>query len=81
MREFSPETAIVYEPDQPDGLQTALEQALSAPLTAMGSAANKYIEQFPWSLVATETLAVYQSVLAQGGEAKATQSPKTQKHM
>lgn len=66
MGELPAEAAILYDPEMPDGLQMALEHALSAPLMAMGSAAKSYIEQFPWSLVAARTLMVYQSVLGHG---------------
>jgi glycosyltransferase involved in cell wall biosynthesis len=67
MEEFPDEAAILYEPDQVDGLRQALEQALSAPLAEMGSAAKTYIEQFPWSLAVTGTLEVYRSALPKQG--------------
>jgi len=63
MEEFPAEAAISYEPDQVDGLRQALEQAMSAPLAEMGSAAKTYIEQFPWSLAVAGTLEVYCSAL------------------
>jgi glycosyltransferase involved in cell wall biosynthesis len=65
MQEFPVEAAILYDPDQADGLHRALGQALSAPLAGMGSAAKTYIEQFPWSLAVAETFEVYRSVLGQ----------------
>lgn len=64
MAEFPTQAAILYEPDQTDGLYRALKQALSAPLDRMGEAAGDYIRQFSWSSVAIKTLAVYRSVLA-----------------
>lgn len=68
MRELPPETAILYDSDSPDGLQVALEQALREPLDQMGVAAQNYVRQFSWPLVATKTLAVYRSALSPGGE-------------
>ncbi len=65
MKELPPETAILYDPEQPDGLQLALEQALRAPLDKMGQAARAYIEQFPWSLVGTGTAAIYRAARSQ----------------
>lgn len=76
MSEFPPEAAILYDPEAPDGLRMALEYALSAPLEVMGAAAKSYIEQFPWSLVAARTLAVYYSALAHGRHADTVQSPE-----
>lgn len=64
MGEFPAEAAILYDPDSANGLRLALERALSAPLETMGKAAKAYIGQFPWSLVAAKTLAVYQSAVA-----------------
>jgi glycosyltransferase involved in cell wall biosynthesis len=63
LKELPPETAILYDSRQPDGLQSALEKALSAPLAEMGRAANAYISQFPWSLTAAPIVSVYQQAV------------------
>ena len=77
MSEFPPEAAILYDPEMRDGLRIALKYALSAPLEEMGAAAKRYIEQFPWSLVAARTLAVYCAALAHRWHADTRQSPET----
>jgi beta-1,4-mannosyltransferase len=61
--DFPPEAAIFYDPEMANGLERALDQAMSAPLETMGAAAKTYIEQFPWSVVASKTVALYRSVL------------------
>ena len=77
MAEFPSSAAILYDPETPDGLRKALEQALSAPLVDMGSAAKSYIEQFPWSLVASEILAIYLSSLGISGDVDIVQLSET----
>lgn len=64
MGEFPPEAVILYDPNDPGGLQAALKQAQCAPLETMGLASEAYIQQFPWSLVSAKTLDVYQSVFS-----------------
>lgn len=81
MGEFSSEAAILYDPEVSDGLQMALEHALSAPLVTMGAAAKSYIEKFPWSFVAARTLLVYQSVLGHGRDADEMQNGADRIHL
>jgi glycosyltransferase involved in cell wall biosynthesis len=73
--EFPAEAAILYDPAKPDALPRALEQALSAPLPLMGTAAKRYVEQFSWSLVATETSKLYQLVLDRNQSPNERQNP------
>lgn len=61
--EFPADAAILYDPREPDGLRRALKQVILVPLDGMGEAARRYIERFPWSLVAQQTEAVYRGVL------------------
>lgn len=63
MGEFPPDAAILYDPLATDGLQKAMNEAITAPLADMGEASKQYSLQFPWSLVATKTKDVYISVL------------------
>jgi glycosyltransferase involved in cell wall biosynthesis len=63
--EFPEEAVIFFDQLEPEGLQKALETALSAPLERMGAAAYDYIKAFPWSLVAAKTHWVYQSALGE----------------
>jgi glycosyltransferase involved in cell wall biosynthesis len=65
MKELSSDVAILYDPQQSDGLQSALEQALLASLGEMGQAAKAYCTQFPWSLTAAKTTAIYRSAMSQ----------------
>lgn len=62
MADFPVEAAITYAPHGDDGLRLALEKAALLPLELMGVAAQSYIQQFSPSLVADQTIAVYQSV-------------------
>jgi beta-1,4-mannosyltransferase len=65
MQEFPPEAAILFDPDDPDGLGNALQHAMSASLDDMGEAARAYIQQFPWSLVGARTADLYREISSQ----------------
>lgn len=64
MNEFPATAAIFYDPREPAGLPRGLQRAMHAPVEAMGHSALRYIEQFPWSVVAQQTHAVYRGVLS-----------------
>ena len=64
MGEFPAGAAILYDPAAPDGLMQALARVPAAPLAEMGQAARRYWLQFPWTLVAADTAAIYESVAA-----------------
>ncbi|HMQ54403.1 MAG TPA: glycosyltransferase [Anaerolineae bacterium] len=71
MADYPEAAAITYSPNEPDGLRLALEKAVLLSLEPMGLAARRFIQQFSPSLVADQTIAVYQSVL--GREATAVE--------
>lgn len=54
--------ALLYDPDDPDGLPGALRRALDADLQAMGSHSAARLEEFSWARVAGDTLAAYEEV-------------------
>lgn len=66
LAEFPPQAAILYDPSSESGLRSALEQAMHAPLEAMGEAARAFVAEAPWSLVAGRTLEVYRSAVRSG---------------
>jgi glycosyltransferase involved in cell wall biosynthesis len=68
MQEFPEDAVFHYEVDDPDGLRKALEWAIHTEQTemeAMGRKAYKYVEEYPWSHVARETVRVYELAMAQ----------------
>lgn len=68
LREWPEEGGVLYD-GAGDGLERALESAADAPLAAMGAAAQRYVERYPWERVAERTVAVYRE--AAGGAAVA----------
>ncbi len=59
MRDFPADAGIFFNPDLPGGLKDALERSDAQPLKVMGQAAEAFIREAPWSLVADLTLNVY----------------------
>lgn len=59
MCELPADGAILYDATDAEGLREALTTALTAPLDEMGASLKQYIDQFPWSLAAQETMQVY----------------------
>jgi beta-1,4-mannosyltransferase len=55
---------ILYDPDDPDGLDEALRLAMTADLEAMGRHAADGLDRFDWERVAEATLRVYEAVVA-----------------
>jgi glycosyltransferase involved in cell wall biosynthesis len=51
---------LLYDPDDPGGLQGALQAAMSADLVAMGAHNEVLVERYDWSTVAQATLHVYE---------------------
>lgn len=60
--ELDATAAIYFDPNSELSLQSALKNALSAPLDVMGKAAREYVERASWSLVAARTLETYHAV-------------------
>ena len=56
--------AVLYDADDPDGLQGALRAAMSADLEAMGRHNLERLPEFDWSRVAAATLETYREVVA-----------------
>jgi glycosyltransferase involved in cell wall biosynthesis len=56
--------AVLYDADDPDGLQGALRAAMSADLEAMGRHNGERLPEFAWSRVAAATLETYREVVA-----------------
>jgi beta-1,4-mannosyltransferase len=54
--------AILYEPEDPDGLPVALRRALDADLEAMGAHNAARLDEFSWARVAAATLDAYEAV-------------------
>ncbi len=74
MKEFPDGSAFLYDPDDPDGLRSAMETALSAPLQEMGASAKRYVERYPWDYSASRLIEVYESLApkpAHGAEPEA----------
>jgi glycosyltransferase involved in cell wall biosynthesis len=66
MQDFPSCAAVLYDGQDPDDLERALSSALSMSLDELeeiGLRAKRHVEQFPWSLVAQKTQAVYEHVL------------------
>lgn len=63
MQDFPPGSGIFFDPDDPEGLDNALERMESEPLAAMGKAAERYVHGFSWSLVSALTLDVYREAI------------------
>ena len=59
--------AVLYDADDPDGLQGALRAAMSADLEAMGRHNLERLPEFDWSRVAAATLETYREVVARRG--------------
>jgi glycosyltransferase involved in cell wall biosynthesis len=55
---------ILYDADDPQGLEGALRVAMGADLKAMGRHNGERLERFDWSQVAEATRLVYEAVLA-----------------
>ena len=53
---------ILYDADDPQGLETALRVAMDADLEAMGRYNDEHLERFDWSRVAAATQEVYEAV-------------------
>ncbi len=71
LADFPSEAAILYDPNESEGLLVALQQAVTAPLGDMGESAQRWIEQYRWSGVAARLIEVYESVLGRRPEAVA----------
>ena len=55
---------ILYDADDPNGLEGALRAAMTADLDAMGRRNHASLERFAWPHIAAATLDVYEGVLA-----------------
>ena len=64
MRDFPDSAAILYDPEEPDGLRTALRRAVFEPVEAMGEAARAYMDEFPWTLSGVRTAEVYGGIMS-----------------
>jgi beta-1,4-mannosyltransferase len=58
------EGGVLYDPDEPAGLEDALRRALSADLEAMGRHNLARLPEFAWDRVAAATRVTYEEVLA-----------------
>jgi beta-1,4-mannosyltransferase len=54
-------TGFLYDSDDSDGLQQAMERALQADLEKMGEHAYETVESFDWDSIADQTTSVYES--------------------
>ncbi len=54
--------ALLYLPQQEDGLLHSLQKAMTAPSEVMGQVMHQYDAQFCWSHIATRTAQLYQQV-------------------
>jgi glycosyltransferase involved in cell wall biosynthesis len=54
---------LLYDADDPDGLETALDMARSADVQAMGRHNAEALDRFAWPRIAAATRSVYASVL------------------
>jgi beta-1,4-mannosyltransferase len=61
MRDFPKDSCMLYDPEDPQALQLALDAAMEAPLESMGQSAREYAEGSPWSDVAQQTLQLYRN--------------------
>ena len=64
MNDFPEDAAIFYDQDMSDGLERALQLALSSDLDAMGQAAKRHVAQFAWSDVGERLDALYAALVA-----------------
>jgi beta-1,4-mannosyltransferase len=53
------DASFLYDPDAPDALAGALQQAAGADLAAMGTRARSYADGLDWSAIAVETARLY----------------------
>jgi beta-1,4-mannosyltransferase len=58
------EAGILYDADDPHGLEEALRVALTTDVEAMGRRGAERLEQFDWARVAAATKALYEAILA-----------------
>lgn len=61
--EMAGEAGIYFDPDQPDGLILALQQAMASDLTVLGSAAQIRSREFSWRKAAGRFRELYQRAL------------------
>jgi glycosyltransferase involved in cell wall biosynthesis len=59
--------SLLYEPDDPAGLERALRAAMTADLEAMGRRNSASLAPFAWPRIAAATRGVYESVLSDVG--------------
>jgi beta-1,4-mannosyltransferase len=59
---LSEEGAVLYDPNQQNGLESALEEAIERDLAAMGSYNREAVAEYDWESIADQTGQTYESV-------------------
>ena len=73
-RDLPEDGCIKYDPACDEGLDTALNAALAAPLIEMGRILHEFVEQQSWDDVAAQTAAVYAHVTSGSGDIQESSS-------
>ena len=66
LKEFPTDAAVMYDPDEPGSLQSAMTRALGLDLDSMGESARRYAERLGWSEIGESWDRLYSSLTDHG---------------